>query len=114
MPRSRAVGRPQPIFPFPAAARRWGQALAGGAQTVKQSVDPVADVLGHELAHDFRDAGAEGDAAPFGIVPRRVDLLFVIRRHVLGPVAGQGVDEFVLTGEVVAAIMQVHAVTVAG
>ncbi len=37
----------------------------------------------------------------------------VIRRHVLGPVARQGADKPVLVGEVVAAIMQVHAVAVA-
>jgi hypothetical protein len=36
--------------------------------------------------------GAEGDAAPLGIALRRL----VIRRHVLGPVARQGVDELVL------------------
>ena len=54
---------------------------------------------------------AEADAAPLGITLCRSPL--VIRRHVLGPVARQGADKPVLAGEVIAAIMQVHAVAVA-
>jgi hypothetical protein len=37
----------------------------------------------------------------------------VIARHVLAALAAQGADKFRLIGEVVAAIMQVHAVAVA-
>ncbi|SFW36635.1 hypothetical protein [Nitrosovibrio sp. Nv17] len=81
-------------------------------QTVKHVIDGIAHALRHQPAHDLGDTGAESDAAPFGIVLRRVDPL-VIRRHVLRAVARKGVDEFVLTGEVVAAIMQVRAVPVA-
>src|SRR5690606_30910459 len=54
----------------------------------------------------------EGDAAPLGIILRRVDLLLVIRRHILRAVARKSVHQSVLTGEVVAAIMQVHAAAV--
>jgi tRNA-binding protein len=67
--------------------------------------------LGRDLPDNFRDALVESDAAPFGIVSRRVKL-FVIRGHVLGPVAREGAGEPVGIGEVVAAIMQVHPLAV--
>ena len=67
--------------------------------------------LRHELPHDLSDARAEGNAAPFGVVTGRIEPL-VVRRHILGPVARQGLREPVLASEVVAAVMQLHAVSV--
>jgi hypothetical protein len=60
--------------------------------------------------HDLDDALAESDPAPFGVILHWIKPL-VIRRHVLGPVARQGADKPVLISKVVAAVMQVHAVT---
>jgi len=81
---------------------------AGGGQA--QPVEDAAHLLGNlfdDLDNPFHPL-AEGDAAPLGVVAGG----FVIRRHVLGPVARQGVDEFVLPGEVVMTIVQVHTVAV--
>ena len=77
-----------------------------------QAIEPVAQLLRNDLAHDLGHALAEGDPAPLGIALRRIGLL-VIRRHVLGAVARQRADEPVPTGKIVAAIMQVHAVSMA-
>ena len=76
-----------------------------------QAVEHVAHLLRHDLAHDLGHALAEGDPTPLGIALRRIGTL-VVRGHVLGPVARQGADKPVLTGKIVAAIMQVHAVAV--
>ena len=82
-------------------------------QSAEHTIDGIAHVLRHEPAHDLRNAGAGADAAPFGIVLYRVDLP-VVGRYVLGPVPRQGVHQSVLTGEVVAPIMQAHSVAVPG
>src|SRR5690606_5251944 len=66
--------------------------------------DPVNGMARHTYLFNSGITGIGGNAAPFCVALRR----FVIGRHVLGPVARQSVDEFVLTGEVVAAIVQVH------
>jgi hypothetical protein len=61
------------------------------------------------LPCNLDDALAERDPAPLG------ELLFglVVARHVLAALAAERADEFRLIGEVVAAIMQGHAVAVA-
>ena len=48
---------------------------------------------------------------PLGIALCRIGP-FVVRRHVLGPVARQSADKPILTGKIVATIMQVHTVAI--
>ena len=76
-----------------------------------QAVEHAAHLLRHDLAHDLGDPLAERNAAPLGEVTGGIGAL-VIAGHVFGPVARQGAGKLVLTGEVVAAIMQVRAVAV--
>jgi len=77
---------------------------------VAGTVGPEFAKSGTGMTDKSPATGAETDTAPLGIVPCRV----VVGRHVLGPVARQGADQPSLTGEVVAAIVQVHAVAVTG
>lgn len=100
------------FFPFrPRPDLRARRSPAGLAQPVEQTVNRLAQPLRDKLAHYFNNASTESNPAPFGIGLCRF-VVFVVRRHVLGPVSRQGVDEFVLAGEVVAAIMQLHPVAV--
>ena len=85
---------PPPGLPstFLSGAARSGSAASAGRRS---AVEHAAHLLRHDLAHDLGDTLAEGDAAPLGIVLRRIGAL-VIRRHVLGAVARQGADKPVL------------------
>ena len=103
-----------PTAPLPSGASRPPPPVSGpSARSAdeRRSVEHVADLFRHDLAHDLGHALAEGDPASLGIALRWI-ALFVIRRHVLGPVARQGTGEPVPIGKIVAAIMQVHAVAV--
>ena len=74
-----------------------------------QAVEHVAQLLGHNLAHDLGHARAESDPAPLGVALDRIGGL-VVRGHILGTVARQDSAEPVLTRKIVTAIMQVYAV----
>src|SRR3546814_9425512 len=70
--------------------------------------DWSSDVCSSDL--DSRDTLAEADAAPFGKGALGIGL-GVILRHILGPVARQGANKLTPILEVIAAIMERHAVT---
>ena len=104
------VFRRLPFRRLPFRPRRVVRARHGVGRRA-QPVEHTAHLLRHDLPDNFGDTLAEGNAAPLGITLRRVDLL-VIRGHVLGPVARQGANQPILTSEVIAAVMQIHAVAV--
>src|SRR5690606_20388811 len=83
--------------------------LTGKRET--QAVEDPARFLRHR-PDDFRDALAKGDAAPFGKLAGRIGA-GIVARHVLCALAGQGADKLAVVLEVVAAIVERHAVAVA-
>ncbi|GAA3277557.1 hypothetical protein GCM10020258_59360 [Sphingomonas yabuuchiae] len=93
------------------ALDRWRRRLLRGRFRPEPGEHPLGLVahLLDGLAREFR----EPDLAPIG---ERAGLILVatiggiVTRHVLAPVARQGADELALIGEVVAAIMKLHAV----
>ena len=82
------------------------------AGALAQTLEHLAHLLRHDLPHDLGNTRAEGDPALLGVLPRGIGPV-VVRRHILGPVARQGADNPVLAGEIVMAVVQVHAVAVA-
>ena len=97
-------------FPFRRSPLRPPSAIrAGHISRRAKAVEHVAQLFRHDLARDLGHALAEGDPTPLGVALYRISTL-VVRGHILCAIARQGADKPVLTGKIVAAIMQVHAV----